>query len=153
MTDTSSSIAARAAESGGLLANGGASALAETTLWLMLVVGLILALAWFAKRFGGVQFRHHGSMKLLSALPLGNREKIVLMQAGDKYLLLGVTPSQINTLHVFDEQPKEIATVNKDAVADSGSGFQQLLRFAMTNRSSSSLSAQTVTDSSSGKTL
>ncbi len=128
--------------------------MAETTLWLMLVVGLILALAWFAKRFGGVQFRHHGSLKLLSALPLGNREKVVLMQAGDKYLLLGVTPSQINTLHVFDELPQEIcASANKQTLANAGTGFQQLLRFAMTKSTSSSLNPQTVVDSSSGKPL
>ena len=139
MADASSAISARAAESSGFLANGGASALAETTLWLMLVVGLILLLAWLAKRFGGMHFRHHGSMRVLSVLPLGNREKIVLVQAGDKYLLLGVTPSQINTLQVFDEMPREINAVNAetDGSGNTQSPFQQLLRFALNQRDSS----------------
>ena len=128
------------------------SSIAETTLWLMLVIGLILALAWSARRFGGVQFRQHGSMKLLSALPLGNREKIVLMQAGDKYLLLGVTPAQITTLHVFDELPKEVSASATRDNTEAGTGFQQLLRFAMSNRTST-LNRQNTVDSSSGNSL
>lgn len=120
--------------------SGGASAVAETALWLMLVVGLILLLAWLAKRFGGVQFRHHGSMRVLSVLPVGNREKIVLVQAGDTYLLLGVTPAQVNTLHVFDELPRDLSVSSARSAASAetgepGSGFQQLLRFALSNRS------------------
>lgn len=139
MADASSAISARAAESSGFFANGGASALAETTLWLMLVVGLILLLAWLAKRFGGMHFRHHGSMRVVSVLPLGNREKIVLVQTGDKYLLLGVTPSQINTLQVFDEMPRDITAANAetDGSGNNQSPFQQLLRFALNQRDSS----------------
>jgi flagellar protein FliO/FliZ len=134
MAESVSTLSARVGESGGLLASGGASAVAQTALWLMLVVGLILLLAWLAKRFGGVQFRHHGSVRLLSALPLGNREKIVLVQAGDKYLLLGVTPSQVNTLHVFDELPRDCTATQSGVSGETPDTFQQLLRFALGDR-------------------
>ena len=41
-------------------------------------------------------------MKVLATLPLGTRERIVLIDAGGQQLLLGITPTQINTLHVFE---------------------------------------------------
>ena len=43
------------------------------------------------------------SMKIVSSMPLGTRERLLLVDVGGKQLLLGVTATQINTLHVFDE--------------------------------------------------
>ena len=139
MAESTFSMPSQATESAGLLANGGFSALAETALWLMLVVGLILLLAWMAKRLGGARFGQQGSVRLLSALPVGNREKIVLVQAGDKFLLLGVTPSQVNTLHVFDEMPRDLSAASLQSQPagerNKSASFQQLLRFALGHRS------------------
>lgn len=95
--------AAQTAEQGGAFAGSGASALAQTFLWLLVVVGLILMLAWLAKRLGGVHFRNAAGMKMLSVLAVGNKEKIALVQVGEQQLLLGIAPGRVTTLHVFDE--------------------------------------------------
>jgi flagellar protein FliO/FliZ len=42
-------------------------------------------------------------MRVLAQLPLSPREKLVLVEVGDKQMLLGVSSSSINQLHVFDQ--------------------------------------------------
>lgn len=79
-----------------------AAALTQLLLGLLFVIGMIFILSWCFKRFSGVSpmARH---MKVLSVLPLSTREKAVLVQVGDKQLLLGVAPGRVSHLHAFDE--------------------------------------------------
>jgi flagellar protein FliO/FliZ len=80
-----------------------ASQLANLMGGLALIVVLIYGLSWFVKRFTQGGFMQNPSMKIVSAMPLGTRERLMLVDVGGKQLLLGVTATQINTLHVFDE--------------------------------------------------
>jgi flagellar protein FliO/FliZ len=70
---------------------------------LVLILLLIYGLSWFVKRFSQGGFMQNPNMKIISAMPLGTRERLLLVDVGGKQLLLGVTATQINTLHVFDE--------------------------------------------------
>ena len=70
---------------------------------LALILVLIYGLSWFVKRFTQGGFMHNPTMKIVSAMPLGTRERLMLVDVGGKQLLIGVTATQINTLHVFDE--------------------------------------------------
>ena len=82
-------------------AHGGAPGGAlEVTLALLLVVGLIAALAWAARRmrrFGGTSDR----IQVLSDRSLGPKERCVLVRVGDTDILVGVAPGSVQTLHVF----------------------------------------------------
>ena len=78
-----------------------ASTLAETLLGLGLVIALILALAWLVKRSGKFQSTLNGDIKTLAGLSLGTREKAILLEVDGERILVGVTPHQINTLHVL----------------------------------------------------
>ncbi len=80
-----------------------ASQLASLIGGLALILGLIYGLSWFVKRFSQGGFMQNPSMKIVSAMPLGTRERLMLVDVGGKQLLLGVTATHINTLHVFDE--------------------------------------------------
>lgn len=83
--------------------NGAATSLLSVLLSLLLIIGLILALAWFLRRFGQVGSSRQGAMRVVASLALGTRERLLLVQVGEQQLLLGVTPQQVRTLHVFDE--------------------------------------------------
>jgi len=65
---------------------------------LVAVLGLILLLAWLSKRFNLAAPGGNSSMKLLSAMSVGPKEKIMLVEVEGEKLLLGVTPHQINRL-------------------------------------------------------
>ena len=50
--------------------------------------------------FGSVR---SDAIKVIADLPLGAKERAVLIQVGSQQLLIGVTAGQINTLHAWPE--------------------------------------------------
>lgn len=81
---------------------GSGGHLLNVTLGLMLIIGLIFGLSWFVKRFSQGTFTANSHLKIIATMPLGTRERIVLIDAGGQQLLLGITATHINTLHTFD---------------------------------------------------
>ena len=75
----------------------------QMILALVFIIGLIFAVAWLMRRMGNLPTSSRGALKVLTGISIGQRERVVLMQAGKTQLLLGVAPGQIRTLHVFDE--------------------------------------------------
>jgi len=68
---------------------------------LALVVALIFGAAWTMKRFGRIQGAGTGDLRLLGGIHLGQRERIVVVQAGEERIVIGVSPGCIRTLHVM----------------------------------------------------
>lgn len=78
--------------------------LLNMTVGLLLIIALIFGLAWLLRRFGqGGLFKQQKSIKIVAAMALGTRERLVVVDVGGQQILLGVTAREINTLHVFDE--------------------------------------------------
>lgn len=84
-------------------ASSGRVALMQTAIGLTVVIAVIYALAWLAKRTNlGAMGRDKG-LKVLVVLPLGTREKAVLVDIAGTQMLLGVAPGRVSTLHVFPD--------------------------------------------------
>ncbi|MDP1932007.1 MAG: flagellar biosynthetic protein FliO [Gammaproteobacteria bacterium] len=81
----------------------GIGAALEMLLWLGVVVGFILVCAWAFRRMSGGVLAAAGVIKVRSVISVGNRERVALLEVGDKQILVGMCPGQISTLHVFDE--------------------------------------------------
>jgi len=63
---------------------------------LALVIGFIFAAAFVAKRMPfGLGARGNGPLKVLAALPLGPKERLVLVQARGEELLIAVSPAGV----------------------------------------------------------
>jgi len=92
-------------------------AIGQLLLGLALVVGLILVLAWLMRRVNGAPAQGRG-MKVLAALPLGQRERAVLVQIGQEQMLLGVAPGRVSLLARFDEPVLDSAELRGAAFAD-----------------------------------
>lgn len=75
---------------------------------LAVLVAIVIA-AWLLKKFqvGGTTVN---GLKIVTSLSLGAKERIVVVQVGEKQLLLGVTGQQINLLDTLAE-PLEIKSV------------------------------------------
>jgi len=81
---------------------------------LVFLLALVLVAAWLVKRSGGMQtWRAGASIKVVAALSLGPRERVVLIEAGGQQWLLGVAAGSITTLHHF-EQPLITASGNAE---------------------------------------
>ncbi len=91
--------------------------LLQTTLGLLFVLGLLFALVWVLKRAGitGNQKRG-GFYKIIATSSLGPREKIVLAEVGDTWLVLGITSHSINTLHSMPAGSIELEDVQNPAM-------------------------------------
>lgn len=81
----------------------GASDYIKVLVMLTLIVGLIFACAWVIRRMSGGVGINQKHIQVVSVMPLGTREKLMIIRAANDYLLLGVTPNGIETLHRFDE--------------------------------------------------
>lgn len=102
----------------------------ERILWalvsLLLTLLAIVACAWLLKRMQfGPMGQGQQAMKILAVLPLGSRERLLLVQVGHTQLLLGATAQAIHTLHVFD-QPLDLA--QPEALSPFAEKFKQLLK-------------------------
>jgi len=70
---------------------------------LLFTVGIIMLCAYLIRRLTGINFTHDNTIKICTGLTIGTRERILLLQAGETQLLVGVTANGMQTLHVFDE--------------------------------------------------
>ena len=72
-------------------------------LGLVAVIAVIYGCAWIIRRMNGMTGMNNNAIKVVSVMAIGTRERIALIEVGGQQILLGVTPSAIRTLHVFDE--------------------------------------------------
>ena len=70
---------------------------------LLVVLGAVIAAARLARRMRGLGGSANSSLEVLGSLPLGARERAVLVRVGERQLLIGVAPGNVRTLHVFDD--------------------------------------------------
>lgn len=73
----------------------GMADLSGVVLSLALVVGFIFAAAWVVRRMPMGLSRGNGPLKILAALPLGPRERLVLVEARGEELLIAVSPAGV----------------------------------------------------------
>ena len=99
-------------------------------LWFIAIVALIPASLWFLKRtpLGGAGGA--GVLKSVAALPLSTSQRIVTVEVGSgeerRWLVLGVTPSSITTLHTMAPQAVSAAAFPAPG-ATAAPAFAQLL--------------------------
>lgn len=78
-----------------------ASSYFQATLALGLIVCLLVGTAWFARKLSGGKGFGQGGMKVVGGVALGPRERIVLVEVGESWLVIGIVPGQIRTLHTL----------------------------------------------------
>ncbi|HEX8405862.1 MAG TPA: flagellar biosynthetic protein FliO [Duganella sp.] len=86
--------------------------LLQTTFALLFVLALLLGGAWFVKRFGPKNFGGGGgTVKLVGSLSLGTRERILVVEVGDQWIVVGASPGRINQLATMPRQANADAAV------------------------------------------
>lgn len=95
----------------------GGDSLGKVTLALLFVLAVIYALAWLVKRQQGMKGIANLPMRTLAVLPLGHKEKLILVEIGNKQILLGMTPHNINCLSEFDEPVLQVSDKSKQDFA------------------------------------
>lgn len=89
----------------------------QVSLGLLLVLVAIAGTAWVLRRFTHAHSGARGAVQVLGGVALGPRERIALIQVGDKQILIGVAPGRVQTLYVL-EQPVSFAHHNEGTPPD-----------------------------------
>lgn len=71
----------------------------QMLLGLGAVIALVFGLAWLAKRLGVPMHDTSPLLKRIASLTVGPRERVLIIEAGEQWLVLGVTAQHIQTLH------------------------------------------------------
>jgi len=82
-----------------------AASLGRTMLGLGVVIALVFGLAWVARRVSALRGIGSGSdspIQVVGQLPLGTRERLLLVEVDGKRVLLGVVPGAISRLDVAE---------------------------------------------------
>jgi flagellar protein FliO/FliZ len=90
---------AQAAATGG--STGMGSGMLQATLGLALVLGLIWGAAWVVRRLGPVAGTGTSAIKIVAAQNIGPRERVVIVEIGDQWLVLGVATGAVRALHAL----------------------------------------------------
>ena len=112
------------------VAPGMPASLLEVLLNLFVVIAAIALLTWGYRRLQGGVAPASGAMKVVAVLPLGQKERVMLLAVGDQHIVVGASPAGINTLHVMDESFQPAEAVQG---IDAGS-FAERLRTVMSGR-------------------
>ena len=94
---------------------------------ILLLIGVLVLL----RRFNGVSSQMTGSMRVISSLGVGQRERVVLLQVGKEQILVGVGPGNVRKIHAFEEAVVE-------PLASTNSSFSGVWKVAMGKAEASS---------------
>jgi flagellar protein FliO/FliZ len=107
----------------------GLAGLLQAGLGLALVLALIFLCAWAMRRLGLQQSGGNRLVKVVSSVMVGQRERVVVVEVGDSWLVLGVAAGQVNALHTLPaEQHSDLQAAKEGHGNAAASAFSQTLR-------------------------
>jgi len=108
-----------------------AGSLLQTIFALVFVLALLIGLAWFMKRYGPKAMGGNARMRVVSSLNLGGRERIVLIEVADQWIVVGASPGRVNALATMPRQegdlPPPAAAQNGPAAANFSEWLKQTI--------------------------
>jgi len=78
-------------------------ALFQALLGLAVVFALMYAFFWLLRRYGPTQMAAQGAVKVVGGVMLGPRERLVVVEVQDTWLLVGVATGHVGLLHRMDK--------------------------------------------------
>jgi len=78
---------------------GMGESLAQLLFGFAIVIALIFASLWLLKRLSAPRGQAAGLLKVVAATAVGPRERVVVVEIGDNWLVLGVAPGRVTPLH------------------------------------------------------
>ena len=86
-----------------------AGSLLQVVFGLLVVLGLLAAALWFLKRMGGGRFAPGSVVKIIGGVSVGNRERVMVVEVADQWIVIGVAPGRVSTLASMPRQEQPAA--------------------------------------------
>lgn len=107
------------------------SSLLQVILGLGVVIALLVGALWLLKRLSAPRGAAAGVLRVVAGAAVGPRERVVLVEVGDTWLVVGVAPGQVNALH---QLPRQDLAVSPAAASPGGRDFGAWLKQMMERR-------------------
>lgn len=98
-----------------------AGAMFQVFLALGVVVLAIFGAGWLLRRFGPAQIAQGGALRVLGGVMIGPRERLVLVEVADTWLIVGVAQGNVSAIHTLPRPPH--AEVMTQTTAQPGFGL------------------------------
>jgi len=93
---------------------------------LVVVIAFLIAALWLLKRLTAPRGAVAGLMRVIAGTAVGPRERVVLLEVGDTWLVLGVAPGQVTTLHQLPKQNTAVESTTP-VVKDFSTWLKQMM--------------------------
>ena len=84
----------------------GLALLGQVTIVLIFIIGIILLCAWLFRRINGSSFSHSKLLHVVGSVAVGQRERVVIVEVNNTWLVLGVAAGHISKLHELPAQDR-----------------------------------------------
>jgi flagellar protein FliO/FliZ len=101
---------------------------------LAFVLALLVGAAWLLKRFGPRSVTGGAHVRLVGALSVGARERILVVEVGEQWIVVGASPGRMNALATMARQPHDPAADAVAAPAQPGAQFAEWLKHTIDKR-------------------
>jgi flagellar biosynthetic protein FliO len=85
-------------------AGSATGSLLQTLFALIVVLGVLGALAWFLKRYGPKAMGGTANLRVVGSLNLGGRERLLVVEIGNQWIVVGASPGRVNALATMPKQ-------------------------------------------------
>jgi flagellar protein FliO/FliZ len=109
-----------------------AASAAQVVFSLLLVLAAVALAAWLLKRVNFPRQRAGNLLKVVAGVAVGQRERVVLVEVGETWLVVGVAPGQISALHSMPRA--ELPEAASAAQPGADNKFQTWLKQRMEQR-------------------
>ncbi|WP_083664387.1 flagellar biosynthetic protein FliO [Herminiimonas arsenitoxidans] len=84
--------------------------LLQVSLGLVVVLGLMAAAAWLLRRLNAGKGVNNANIKIIGGVSVGSRERVIVVEVADQWIVVGVAPGRVNSLATMPKQETTIAT-------------------------------------------
>ncbi|HEX8883136.1 MAG TPA: flagellar biosynthetic protein FliO [Noviherbaspirillum sp.] len=86
-----------------------AGSLLQVIFGLIVVLGLLAGALWVLKRVGGGRLAGGSVVKIVGGVSVGNRERVMVVEVADQWIVIGVAPGQVSKLADMPRQEQQQA--------------------------------------------
>ncbi len=97
----------------------------QVVLGLVLVLGLMAGAAWLLKRLSAAHTPAGHAIKIIGGVAVGNRERVMVVEVADQWIVVGVAPGSVNALATL---PRQILPESSATAVTSGGNFSSWLK-------------------------
>lgn len=79
------------------------TSLFQISLGLVVVIGFVVFMGWMVKKFNLQPLQSQAVAKIVGGVSVGQREKVIVVEIADQWIIVGVAPGRVNGLATIEK--------------------------------------------------